>query len=294
MRHLPILSALPAFEATVRLGSVSAAARELGRTHSAISKQIRHMSEDLGVTFFDKKGTGIVPNDKALKFGRVVASALSDLSLAASELRAVEDDNAVDVAMSVTLATRWLTPRLPRFYALHPEASIRLRMSGPNRLETGNGLDVLLSYDRLKGPLNHENLWTLGDAAYGPVCARGFAIQRHGKCATVSTKIVQPAAGDVWHHWSSLSDIQVQSLEEIEQPHHILALEAAAAGLGIALAEKRLVEDDIESGRLIAPFGFVNVSGGFQAAVLVDLSRRQMVGKFLNWLRSEVREDQPN
>lgn len=288
MRRLPLLTALPAFEATVRLGSVSAAALELGRTHSAVSKQLRHLSEHLGVKLFEKQGTGIVATDEAIQFGGVVALALDDLDRAAHALRAASNKNLVNVGMSATLATRWLTPRLPRFYESHPLAEIRLRMSGPTSLQLDNDLDILVSYDRLRGSLDHEKVKALGDVAYGPVCAPGFVIHKREHSSSVSTKFVQPGAADAWHQWSILSGILVESVYEVDQPHHILALEAAAAGLGMALAEKRLVENEIDAGRLVAPFGFVEIPGGFQAAVLADLSRRPMVSEFLCWLRDEA------
>ena len=59
MRRLPPLSALRAFEATARLGSVTAAAAELGRTHGAVSRQLRTLQEAAGVPLFDKAGTGL-------------------------------------------------------------------------------------------------------------------------------------------------------------------------------------------------------------------------------------------
>lgn len=292
MRRLPLLSALPAFEATVRLGSVGAAAQELGRTHSAISKQLHRLSDDLGGALFEKKGTGIVPTEQASHFAGVVGSALDDLERAASTFSATVDDRHVDVTISATLAMRWLIPRLPRFYAMHPDVEIRLRMSGPISRTSDHGADVLLSYDRLRGPLHHENVRTLGDAAYGPVCAPSYSIEKHGERSVVPTRFVQPDAGEAWRNWSKLADIEVHSTEEVEQPHHVLALEAATAGLGLALAEKRLVENEIKTGRLIAPFGFVDFPGGFQAAVLVDPSDRSLVGVFLEWLASEATADQ--
>ncbi|MEO0916331.1 MAG: LysR family transcriptional regulator, partial [Pseudomonadota bacterium] len=76
MRKLPPLSALPAFEATVRLGSVNAAARELGRTHGAISKQLQHLAEDIGGGLFEKDGTGIRPTERGLRLGHVASTAL--------------------------------------------------------------------------------------------------------------------------------------------------------------------------------------------------------------------------
>src|SRR3954470_23731243 len=43
-----------------RLGSVGAAAKRLGKTPSAVSQQIRHLTEALGVPLFERRGRGLV------------------------------------------------------------------------------------------------------------------------------------------------------------------------------------------------------------------------------------------
>ena len=62
----------------------------------------------------------------------------------------------------------------------------------------------------------------------------------------------------------------------------------AAAGLGAALAERRLVEQDLAEGRLIAPLGFVTIEGGFQASVTPRARERRATAAFLTWLTGEV------
>ena len=76
MRQLPPLSALRAFDATARLGSVTRAAEELGRTHGAVSRQIRSLQAHLGAPLFDKAGAGLRLNAQGLALQPVVAEAL--------------------------------------------------------------------------------------------------------------------------------------------------------------------------------------------------------------------------
>ena len=79
-RHLPPLSMLRAFEATSRLSSVSRAAAELGRTHGAISKQLKTLQSDFGAPLFDRAGTGLRPNATGLRLAALVAEALDRLA----------------------------------------------------------------------------------------------------------------------------------------------------------------------------------------------------------------------
>jgi LysR family transcriptional regulator, glycine cleavage system transcriptional activator len=289
MRSLPPLSALPAFEATARLGSVTAAAAELGRTHSAVSKQIAHLSEDLGGALFEKAGNGLKLTARGERLRRTVSTMLDELEAASRTLRAELDDRHVDVVASATLATRWLIPRLPRFYKEHPQVEIRLRMSGPQRVPDYE-VDVVLSYDRLRTPVPELESRPLGDTAYGLVCAPNYPLAlSSGNRWTAPARLTQDGARHSWAEWTQRTGQTLQAEHETDFPHHFLALEAAAAGLGVALAERRLVDGDLASGRLMAPAGFVVVEGGLQAGVLPRGKGRKTVAALLDWLTMEAK-----
>lgn len=290
MRRLPPLTALPAFEATARLGSVTAAAAELGRTHSAISKQIKHLSEDLGGDLFRKSGTGLVLSARGDALQAAVAPMLRDLGDISEGLRAGPQREELRIAVGATFATRWLTARLPRFYAACPEVELTLLMSGlvnGRPRYSGEAFDILLSYDRLRGPIGPGfDLVPLADASYGPVGAPGYAMQTDGESWQVEMRFSHTGGPSAWAVWEEISDQRILSPELREYPHHILALEAAAAGMGMALTERRLAAQDLELGRLEAPLGFVTVQDGFLAAL--PRTPSEAAGQFLEWLRGEA------
>src|SRR3954464_3544749 len=101
-RQLPPLSSLRAFEAVARLGSVSRAADELGRTHGTVSKQLRALHGHAGVPLFDKVGTGLKANAAGQTLAAAVGEALDRLAGAYGEV--VRDARApgLQVACSVT------------------------------------------------------------------------------------------------------------------------------------------------------------------------------------------------
>ena len=289
MRHLPPLSALPAFEATARLGSVTAAAEELGRTHSAISKQLRHLGDDLGGTLFEKVGTGLRLTARGQRLQDELRPMLDRLDQVAEQLRRQQDQCRVRLAVSATFATRWLTPRLPQFYRRHPDVEIDLLMSGPNR-EMRENFDVILSYDRLRGPIcMHQTAVILGDTSYGPVCAPDYPLTQVASHWQTDLRLIHAGAPQSWEAWGHLSGTALHATRETSYPHHILALEAAAAGLGVSIAERRLVEEDLASGRLVAPMGFSTVAEGLQAFVTptgeASGEQKHAVRAVLDWLR---------
>jgi len=287
MRRLPPLSALPAFEAAARLGSVTAAGAELGRTHGAISKQIAHLSEDLGGGLFEKAGNGLKLTSRGERLRNASTALLDDLSALAQVLRSEQDERQIDILTSATFATRWLIPRLPRFYMRCPDADLRLRMSGPQAVPD-HDFDVLVSYDRLRSPGTEMDGQTIGDTSYGIVCAPGYPLQEAGRGWSAPVAFVQAGAPQSWQMWMRLADVEFRAEQEVEHAHHLLALEAAAAGLGVALAERRLVDQDLATGRLVAPLGFKAVPGGLLVVVTPRASRRSTVAALIDWLREEA------
>ena len=287
MRRLPPLSALQAFEATARLGSVTAAANELGRTHGAISKQIRQLSDDLGGGLFERSGNGLKLTGRGERLLRSVTPLLNEVGALSVVLRMEIDGRPLVIGASATLAGRWLTKRLPRFYERFPGIEVRVLTTGQVKVPDYE-IDILLSYDRLRGKARHDEQVPLGDAYYGPVCAPGYDMEQRQDRWFTPVRLVQVGAEHSWIAWQDLSGTQLQSSKLVEHAHHFLALEAAAAGMGVALAEERLVRADIASGHLVAPFGFTRVGGGFLAMVMPRARGRPFVAALLDWLISEA------
>ena len=303
MRRLPPLTALPAFEATARLGSVTAAAEELGRTHGAVSKQLKHLSEDLGVELFEREGTGLKLTPEGRKLRDICTPVLEQLSAACEALRPDAFPLRLSIGVSATFAMRWLTPRLPRFYARIPGAEVDLRMAGRSRL-TEDEVDAVLTYDRLNWEFDGERLpsqsrasgWSaaalkraIADVSFGPVCAPSYAIERSADQARAPIGVLVDGGPRSWASWSKLSGVTFAFDATTHYPHTFLGLEAAAAGMGVAMTERRLVAHDLEEGRLVAPFGFVTIPDGLGAHISRRSARRRIVRQFLDWVEEEAR-----
>lgn len=289
MRRLPPMTSLPAFEAVARLGSMKAAAEELGRTHGAISKQVAHLSEDLGVVLFEKQGVGLVLTPEGRELADVVRGALSSISDVCAQLRRQASSNVIEVGVSATFAQRWLTPRMPKLYRDVPGLELHFRMTGAQRLREAEA-DIILTFDRLGWDFSDRpDVLVMGDVSFGIVHAPQVALTSNAQGYACEVRFVQQIAGHTWERWEELAGVRVVADHDVPQPHTFLAIEAALNGMGVALVERRLVEEELRSGRLVAPFGFVEVSGGFGALVNERSRRRPMVGQFIDWLKMELR-----
>ena len=79
-RFLPSISALLSFEAVVRLGTATAAAQELNLTQSAVSRQIKTLEEQLGVTLMIRQGRRLTPTQAGLDYVTQVRDILNQLA----------------------------------------------------------------------------------------------------------------------------------------------------------------------------------------------------------------------
>ena len=289
MRRLPPLSALSAFEATVRLGSVTAAADELGRTHSAISKQLRHLAEDLGVPLFLKDGVGLKPTADATELATEVADALDVLDGARRRIVARHDRaNVLRVLCSATLAMRWVVPRLPRFYARHPEIEISLNLSQKVDSHADSEFDIILTCERAVWPMETSNAVSFGHSGLGLVVSPQHQWTVSGNVVEAETRIDHGTFGTLWDTWRKYSGYDVRGGHVQSYPHMFLGLEVAGAGGGISLADVHYVIDDIIAGRLEAPFGFHRHEDGFKAVLPKARRRPKSVGRFIDWIAEEV------
>ena len=291
MSKLPPLNALPAFEATARLGSMSAAADELGRTHGAVSKQLAHLAEQAGVPLFQKRGTGVSLTAEGRQFAEAVRPALAAIGANWQELQVRAGSPEIDIAISVTFAMRWLMPRMPRFYQRHPDAQVNFRMNGKVRVANSE-VDALLTWDRLRWDYgDRKDIERLGDVAFGLVHAPGLQTDSSDTHFSVHNRCVQELPGDVWGAYSRLTGVTIDAPSKTAYEHTFLVIEAVLAGLGAGLIERRLVADELADGRLVAPYGFLTIENGFGAIVPERGRGRKPVRAFLDWLKDEAARD---
>ena len=125
-RFLPSLSLLSAFEAAARIGSITAAARELSLTQSAVSRQVKELEEQLKVELFHRERQTIRLTVGGEAYAREIRDALRKISSASMNLRANPMGGTLTLSILPTFGTRWLAPRLPKFLSCNPGVTINL------------------------------------------------------------------------------------------------------------------------------------------------------------------------
>ncbi len=283
-RKLPPLNALRAFEAAGRLGLMKLAADELYVTHGAVSRQVQHLEEWLGVSLFE--GTKNAP--RLTETGRVLLPALTaafDQMDSAVHQIADTEEGTLDVSCPGTFTMRWLIPRLHHFNARHPEVEVRLSSLGTSSDPLRDNIDVAIRVGCSPWPPDVDVI-PLFNEKFGPVHAPSINVEpgtdyRVPLLHTVSRR-------GAWSDWSALSGRAVEGTGSAEFEHFYFMLEAAIAGLGVSISPWPLVAEDIASGRLIAPFGFIE--SGLSYVALRRRKQNRKASLFCDWLKTTAEE----
>jgi len=285
---LPPLPALRAFEAAARLGSVSRAADELHVTHGAVSRHVRTLEEALGTPLFARQGRGLVLTEAGERLREASGEAFGRLRDTWRDLRRRPGHAPLVLGCSGSLLARWVIPRLARLGEDLPRLTLHLSATEQPPGPDLGGLDVALLLASPPWPSGWRVL-ALGPERIGPVMSPRMAGAEHsvadmGRLPLLGTRS-RPQA---WPEWAQANGLAPDALQVANDFEHLLyLLEAAVAGLGVAIAPQPLVADDLASGRLVAPWGFVETSA--QWVLCADARNGdQRIDAFADWLRREL------
>src|SRR6185436_12456228 len=141
--RLPPLNALKAFESAARHLSFKRAAQELSVTPAAISHQIKALEEYIGAPLFHRVNRGLELTPSARAALPKLSEGFDSLAQAVAQLRPAADSGQLTVSVAPSFASRWLMPRLHRFFAAHPELDVRItaRTRLLNRLGRDNEVE---------------------------------------------------------------------------------------------------------------------------------------------------------
>lgn len=292
--ELPPLTTLLPFEATVRHAGMTRAAQELHVTHGAVSRQIRNLEKALGAELFERGPRSLRPTPQARRLAAAVRDALDVIETAAREVSGRERDTGpLALSCEPTLLMRWLIPRLPELAAAHPDLTVHLSAGGgPVAFTPGRpgAVDAALRRDDFPVPDGVIRV-PLFDEWIGPVCRPELAARlRAGAPATLLHTATRPAA---WADWRRLTDRALPVDSEQTFEHFYLALQAAVAGVGVAVGPYALVRDDLVRGQLAAPYGFVADGTGYGLLSPRPPERDARTAALLGWLREQAAELTP-
>ena len=257
------LNALRALEATLRHGSFSAAASELGITPAAVGQRVRSLEDFLGKKLFERTSTGIRALEDVRQIEPMLTNSFSGLAAALDQLRAGLSSSRLSVTLPASFVENWLSPLISEFYQRHAEVDLRLEASNRDVDLLTEQFDFAVRYgshpiDQLQGEV------LFGDYVL-PVCSPEFARQYGIDPGLRSLKgiplihIMSRTSDPSWvgfEGWGSAFGFeQTNILDGIQYSKVSSGLQSAIAGQGLVLCGLVEAFNAVRSGRLAIPFG---------------------------------------
>ncbi|MGY6248711.1 transcriptional regulator GcvA [Bosea thiooxidans] len=288
---VPSLSALAAFEAAARHGSFTRAAEELNLTQGAVSRQVAHLEEVLGVSLFERVKKRVSLTIAGAAYAAEVRDGLSRLAAATVSAMAFRGAAGVlNLAILPTFGTRWLIPRLPRFIEAHPGITI-------------NFATKLVPFDFGREPLDAavhfgDPVWPgarlhrlMGEEIVpvaSPALVARFGLSEPADMlkAPLLQQSTRPRAWANWLEEQGLPPQRALMGPRFEQ--FAMVSQAAVAGLGLAIVPRFLVEEELRSGALVIPVDRSLVGQeGYYLVYPEEKANLPTVTAFRDWLLAE-------
>ena len=288
-RYLPSIPALLALEAVARLGTASAAAQELSLTQGAISRQLQVLESQLGVALIVRERQRLTLTPAAVDYVEDVRKALQTLASASLTLRANPKGGTLNLAILPAFGMHWLTPRLTRFTALHPEVTLNLSTRLKPFDFADSRFDAAIHYGRQEWP--GTSALKLMDEAVLAVAAPAFLNAPLTEAPDILTHPLlhlESRTGD-WGRWLAHHGSPNQRPPGMLFDQFATLTQAAIHGLGLALIPLFLIEGDLAAGRLTPIFGPpVPALGSYSLVWPKDRPLRAPLASFRDWLATEV------
>lgn len=302
--RLPPLAALRAFEAAARLLSFKKAAAELHVTPAAVSQQIKTLEAYLGVPLFRRLTRALELTEAGQAMLPKLREGFDCLVAALAATRRDTPTGRLAVSAPPSFAARWLVPRLGNFMASHPDIELhlsstadmidRLNMSSaPPGSSAHAGDEVAIRFGSGRYPGRQCDL--LFAPEYILVCSPRLLTSKRplrtprdvGRHALIHDETIPDAAlRPTWDAWLQRAAVTgVDATRGLRFGNSTLALQAAVDGLGVALAMRPLIEGDLASGRLVAPFDIAVASVyAYFLTAPEPAAERQAIKAFRAWL----------
>jgi len=288
-QSIPPLNALRAFEVTARLGTLARAADELCVTPSAVGHQVKNLEDWLGLRLFQVEGGARRLTFEGERLAQQLADAFGQINLACRALSRSRASTELHIHITPTFAIRWLVPRLGRFQALHPDISVHIATSARPIDFDRDDVYAAIQFGAGAWPGMTADLLFMEDVF--PVC--------HPRLLSGDRPLTDPhdlahhallhtyhRRGD-WARWLAAAGVDPDQGQTFDLT--TMALDAAEAGMGIAITREAQVRDALEAGRLAAPFRRDLLRG--EGCYFVSREERRddpPVTAFRDWLLAEA------
>ncbi|WP_235869535.1 LysR substrate-binding domain-containing protein [Veronia nyctiphanis] len=283
----PPLKTLKTFIVAAQAASFSHAAQQLNITQSAVSKQILQLESFLGCPLFERVGAGVVITRAGKRYLPSVIKAMETLQYATADVIQMAATHVrVEMSLPPSMASLWLIPRLQQLSKDYPEIELVIRATVTGAAV--HALDCDIAVHCLPMNSADEQLECLREENLQLVVAKEPFTETQGDIEKLRNmkSLFHATRPQLWQQFWLQHDDTVTPDYGPGFEHFFMALEAAKAGVGMALIPDFLAASAINEGQVVNPSGMSLRSGYGYFMFCPSYKRRTpALENFIEWMK---------
>ncbi|MGR5063459.1 LysR substrate-binding domain-containing protein [Photobacterium sp. DNB22_13_2] len=283
---------LATFAVVAKHQNMTKAAQALHLTTGALSQQIKQLEQRLDLTLFLRHSRGLTLTDSGRQLYEVVDLSIHQINQVLTELKAPETSSEIRLKLTPSFAFKWLVPKLHDFNRQYPELKVQTFADGALVDHQCDDVDLVIDYCQyVNTPTDGELLL---EEHLVPVMSPDYYHRFNWQSDNIWQEVTllhdaMPWVGaeknEEWKYWFQATGTNI----ECTQGHYFnrtdMAMAAAEAGLGIALARQALLGNEIEQNRLVAPYPAIKAQAGYY---LFCQRNSPAITYFCQWLKHSI------
>jgi DNA-binding transcriptional LysR family regulator len=252
------LSRVAMFVAVARQQSFAGAARELGLTPSAVSKQVQNLESELKVKLLTRTTRSVSLTEEGALYYARASRAISDLDEAAdlvNELRSTPRGN-LKISIPTTIGMRFLKAPIAAFAKRYPQVTLDVQFEDRLIDIHEEGFDVVLRIAAL--PDSTLTARKLADSPIQAFCSPAY-LKTHGRPqipqALVEHNVLAYTRNKGAHEWRYRGPDGETGLVSLQSSFKCdfaeMMIEAACQGIGIIICPTLFVTEELSQGKLL-------------------------------------------
>lgn len=281
--RMPPLNWLRSFEASGRLGSYTAAAKELNITQSAVSQQIKMLEAHLHEALFFREGRRMRLTEAGINYTYFVREALDLIRIGTSSVFDKDRGQSLTLRPNLAFTLYWLMPRLGDLYQQHPWINLNIlpHIWDDATRQSNIAIEILCGINYAE-----QGYRPLREEYFFPVCSPDLVASGHLEEAPHFNGDSMTATWSKWHR-SGLSQLKAKPVNY--STTIVVALSAATNGVGLALSHTSLFESAETAGQLVRPFkGEVSMQERYFISELKKHEQTPATHYFLDWVNQQM------
>ena len=283
------LNSLRAFEAAARHLSFTHAAIELNVTHSAISQQVKALEEHLHCQLFVRVSRGLMLTTEGENLLPVLNDSFDRIAGMLDRFSGMQAREKLKLGVVGTFATGFLLPRLAHFQRCYPHIDLQLSTHN-NRVDpAAEGLDYTVRFGC--GAWHGTEATFLCDAPLTPLCSPALAAELQNPADILKFTLLRSYRRDEWSAWLQAAEGPTPSPTHLVMvfDSSITMLEAAQAGVGVAIAPVNMFTHLLNSERIVRPFDAEITLGSYWLTRLQSRPETPAMLDFSAWITGQCR-----